>query len=323
MRFLATIPLLALALFLAHAGPAAAVDDCGDDPSAPACQPWETTMSATLTLEIPAWVHVTSSLSSLDCTGPCTKKATYSTMCYPGEGCGDYVYNEYSLGVENTPAGYAPSWGGCDSESGGRCDIELSSNKTVTVGFNDVTAPSVAFAPPAKAGTGTVIGASGADNSGSFIYDWTVDGTALGTHAATIGLGGYADGNHTVAVRTRDGSGLTSLTITKTIAVDKSVALSVPAPPAFTNAASVPVGYTTDGDVPDANRFCAVNGDAAVACAPAFSPVGAASPDGTYAYTITVTDDVGNTTTSAPRSFVLDRTPPVVAFTDGPTEGQR
>jgi hypothetical protein len=65
---------------------------------------------------------------------------------------------------------------------------------------------------------------------------------------------------------------------------------------------------------------CALNGGTANGCAGSFSPVSAASPDGSYTYAVTATDDVGNVA-SATRTFVLDRTAPTIADFDGPGEG--
>lgn len=321
LRLPAALLTATLVLVLANASTAHAIGGCGDDPSDPACQPWEETLSATLTLVTPAGAHVTSSETPLDCTGGCTRKTTYSHWCYPGDGCEDYQYDDYSLGAD-APAGWAPSWTGCASVAGGRCSFTLDHNRTVTLGWVDVGDPTVAFSPPGKVARATTIAASGADNSGSFSFNWTVDGAALASHGSSITLGDRAEGNHTVAVRTVDPSGHQSAAVSKTIALDASAHVNVPSPPAFVNAQTLAVGYTTDSDVPAGSRMCAVNGGAPVACAPSFSPIDGTSPDGTYSYTVGVTDDVGNTATSPARSFVLDRTAPAVAFTDGPTEGQ-
>jgi hypothetical protein len=88
-----------------------------------------------------------------------------------------------------------------------------------------------------------------------------------------------------------------------------------------TNAATVPLNFTTDADV--VSRLCSVNGAPGTSCASGWSGVTAASADGTYAYTVRVTDDVGNTAVSPARTVVIDRTSPALGFTDGPTEGQQ
>jgi hypothetical protein len=109
--------------------------------------------------------------------------------------------------------------------------------------------------------------------------------------------------------------------VAKSVTVDKSVDLTLGDLPAFTNAASVPLTFTTDDDVPEEQITCGLNNDPQFQCASPYSPVDASSPDGTYTYLVAVMDDVNNTT-SATRSFVLDRTLPAVSFTGGPAEGQ-
>jgi hypothetical protein len=79
----------------------------------------------------------------------------------------------------------------------------------------------------------------------------------------------------------------------------------------------VPLTIGTDAD---ASLKCALNGGTASACAGSFSPVSAASPDGSYTYGVTATDDVGNVA-SGTRTFVLDRTAPAITDFDGPSEG--
>src|SRR6476661_4122619 len=192
LRWLLAAIALLLALLLVHPGRASADTGCDWNPDL--CSPWEESMSATLTLQTPAGIRVTSDASALDCTGGCTKKATYSVWCYPGEGCGDYVYDEYTLTVANPPAGWGPVWSGCDWVLDGRCGLTLDANRTVSLSWTDIGAPTVAFSPPAKAGGSTALVATGADNSGSFVYDWTVDGAAQTWHGPSLTLSAFGEG---------------------------------------------------------------------------------------------------------------------------------
>jgi hypothetical protein len=323
VRLLAAFALAVLLLIAAHPRAAHAENPCdADNPPDYCFETYDDSTTATLTVNMPGGAHVVSSGGLLDCTASCSRSRTYTRTCSPVSGCPDFVYSDYTLSASGGPAGYAPAWTNCGWISGTICGLTLDASRTVTLGWADVTPPTIAFSPPAKVGAATTIGASGSDNSGSWSFDWWVDGTALTQHGPSMVLGPRPEGEHVIQVRTKDPSNLASATITKTVVLDRSVNVTVPAPPAYTNAATLPVGFTTDGDVVPDSRRCSVNGAAPVACTPEFSPIGALSPDGAYAYTVTVTDDVGNTATSPARSFVLDRTPPVVAFTDGPTEGQ-
>jgi hypothetical protein len=127
----------------------------------------------------------------------------------------------------------------------------------------------------------------------------------------------YAQGStHTLLARAYDINGRTA-DASSTVTVDKLVNLTLGSVPAYTNAATVPLTIGTD---PDATMKCALNGGTASGCAGSFSPVGAASPDGSYTYGVTATDDVGNVA-SATRTFVLDRTAPTITSFDGPSEG--
>jgi hypothetical protein len=325
-RLLAALAVAALAVLVWQPRPALAENPCDASDPPPECsEPYIDSTSVGLTVNLPAGAHVVSTPGLLDCTGSCTRTKTYERTCTPGD-CPEWVFSDYTLSASSGPFGYGPAWSGCDwtsgSGAGKTCGVTLDSNRTVTLGWTDITPPTIAFDPPAKVGAATTIVASGGDNSGMWSFDWSVDGTSLIQHGPSIVLGPRAEGSHVIQVRAKDPSNLASATITKTVLLDRSVAVTVPAPPAYTNAAALPVGFTTDGDVAPDSRRCSVNGAAPVVCTPAFSPIGALSPDGTYAYTVTVTDDVGNTATSPARSFVLDRAAPVVAFTDGPTEGQ-
>jgi hypothetical protein len=136
-------------------------------------------------------------------------------------------------------------------------------------------------------------------------------------YGASIPMDTYAQGStHTLLARAYDINGRTA-DASSTVTVDKLVNLTLGSVPAYTNAATVPLTIGTD---PDATMKCALNGGTASGCAGSFSPVGAASPDGSYTYGVTASDDVGNVA-SATRTFVLDRTAPTITSFDGPSEG--
>lgn len=97
--------------------------------------------------------------------------------------------------------------------------------------------------------------------------------------------------------------------------------VTVAALPAITNAATVPVSFSTDPDV--TVKSCSFDGGDAVPCASGWSGIGASTADGTHTYRVSVIDDVGNGATSAPVTTILDRTAPALAFADGPSEGQQ
>jgi hypothetical protein len=122
----------------------------------------------------------------------------------------------------------------------------------------------------------------------------------------------------TIWARATDVNGLQSGFVSHTVTLDKQVSVSAGAVTAFTNAATVPLTIPTDSD---ATLQCSLNGGAAAPCTGTYSPLTASSPDGTYSYAVHATDNVGNTA-SLTRTFVLDRTPPAVAMTSAPAEGE-
>ena len=136
-----------------------------------------------------------------------------------------------------------------------------------------------------------------------------------------LSLSGAGNGSHTVGVRAYDAADNASAVVTKTVVVDKSVAVTPGAVPAVTGAATVPLTFTADADV--VKRECKLDAGAYAVCASGWSGITAATADGEHSYRVKVTDDVGNVAESAVRTTVIDRTLPVLAFTDGPTEGQQ
>ena len=131
------------------------------------------------------------------------------------------------------------------------------------------------------------------------------------------------DSSHTVAVRATDGVGNQSARSEVNVTVDKETQLDItdaPAPGA-TNAASVPISFTADTDVPAAGQECQVErgGTILTPFAPCTSPFAPdLTEDGSYIYRVRVTDDVGNKA-SAARAFTLDRTAPTLTV-NGPED---
>ncbi|HKN92724.1 MAG TPA: Ig-like domain-containing protein, partial [Thermoleophilaceae bacterium] len=170
---------------------------------------------------------------------------------------------------------------------------------------------------------GTVLNASAAasDNAGVARVEFWLDGVLKATdttapYSAAIAMGGFAQGSaHTLTARAYDTSGRIA-DASSTVTVDKVVNLTLGAVPEYTNATTVPLSIGTD---PDASMKCSLNGGPASTCASTYSPLSSPA-DGTYTYTVTATDDVGNVA-SGTRTFTVDRTAPAASFTDGPTEG--
>jgi hypothetical protein len=288
------------------------------------------TYSSTLTVTKSSGT-VTSSPAGINCGTDCDETDQQIVTCTDFD-CPDpdsTAWTTYTLSAAGGPAGFAPSWTGCDSTPSNTCVVKNSVDKTVTLGWLDVTDPTVSLTSPAaasKVGTTMSVSASASDNAGVTKVEFYVDGVLKVTdtsapYGGSIDMSGYTQGSsHTVSARSYDTSGRQSASSSASVTVDRAVSLTVGTPPAFTNAATVPVTFTTDSDVPASNQKCALNAGTLAVCTSPYSPIGAGSADGTYTYSFSVTDDVGNVAT-ATRSFVLDRTTPSSSFTDGPAEG--
>ncbi|MEA2311153.1 MAG: large repetitive protein [Solirubrobacteraceae bacterium] len=294
----------------------------------PISTPISTTVTATRTLQVtaPPRAGVTSDPAGIKCGRLCTTSVDVTGDCpracvFPGA-------STWTLSAEAPPAGFAATWDGCTSPTDTSCVASAGSSRlgeataTVTLTWTDVQAPTVTFIQPAKIGPShDSVSATATDNSSSALsFDWTVDGAPSGVHDATLDLSGLAAGGHEIGVAATDGTNLSDAIVRKVL-VDRSANVSVTAPPAFTSAATLPLAFTRDTDV--VSTLCAVNGKSPVACSPGFSPIDASSKDGTYSTVVAVTDDVGNAKSAPAVSFVLDRTLPALAFTDGPAEGQQ
>jgi hypothetical protein len=286
------------------------------------------TFTRTLTVTQPSPGRVTG--DSIDCGGgntDCTRSETYTQTCDEFGICDEPDYASATLTASQGPGGYAPVWTGCDSEpASGTCGVTIDEDVTVSLAWRDVTPPNVTFNPPAKAGPATLMTAGASDNSGPVnTMQFLVDGV----FAASDGSAPYQfdfpeqlhphGSSHTVTARAVDAAGNQS-SAGGTVTVDKQVSLELGSSPAqggFTNAASAPLSFTTDSDVPAAGRRCRLDGGAFTQCASPFEP---ALPEGSRTYEVQATDDVGNVATAS-RSFTVDRTAPSASFTGGPDEG--
>jgi hypothetical protein len=309
------------------ATPASALPPGCDDPSEPGCEPVERTDTATrkLTVQVPIG---TVTASGLNCTAStCSTQVSVSRDCLDNDCAPWPSATGWTLTASNGPGGYSPKFSDCSGL--GNCTVFLGDEesggefKTVSLAWIDTTAPSVTFAPPAKVGPSNYnVAAGGSDNSGSIAaYAWTVDNVAQGATGSVLSLAGLANGNHQVGVRSRDAAGNFSSTVTKTVTVDKAVNVTASALPAVTHAATVPLTFGKDADV--VKSECSFDNGGYATCASGWSGISAATADGSHSYRVRVTDDVGNVAESPVLTTVVDRTLPVLAFTDGPAEGQQ
>ena len=320
----------AFAALAVSAGPAAAAPPTCD-PQEPSCnpEPIERTETANRKLTVTAAIGtVTSNPAGINCTAStCSTTKQVSRTCLEFD-CNDWpAATGYTLTASGGPSGYSPSWSACAGN--GTCTVFLgdegtgADSATVTMTWVDTTAPSTTFAPPVKVGPSNYnVTAGAADNSGAIAaYAWTVDSVAQGATGSVLSLSGVSNGTHSIGVRSRDAAGNWSGTVTKNVVVDKTVSASLSALPAITSAATVPLTFTKDADV--VKTECALDGGAYAVCSSGWSGIGAGTADGTHSYKVRATDDVGNVAETAAVSTTIDRTLPVLAFTDGPAEGQQ
>src|SRR5688572_22474993 len=275
------------------------------NPQEQICEPVSRTETADRKLIVQSPVGtVTSQPSGINCPAvACTKTVSVQRECIDST-CFDWPSStSWVLTASGGPSGYSPSWSDCASH--GTCTVALGDEgiggafETVTLSWVDTTAPSTAFAPPAKVGPSNFNVTAGAtDNSGQVAaFAWTVDNVAQGATGAVLSLSGLANGAHTISVRARDAAGNWSASVTKTVAVDKAVSVAPGALPAVTSAATVPLAFTKDADV--VKSECSLDGGAYATCASGWSGISAATADGSHNYKVRVTDDVGNVAVSA------------------------
>jgi hypothetical protein len=284
--------------------------------------------SHTLTVTAPATGSVTSSPAGISCPGTCTLTESHTADCSTLSDCpadSDMPWGTYTLSASRAGSGWAAAWTGCTAGASNTCSVKLDADRTVGVSWQDVQNPSIALSSP---GAGATVGrvltaaATATDNDSVSRVEFLVDGVLKATdttapYGATIDTSAYADGStHTVAARAIDPSGRLTQ-VSHAVTIDHHVDLTVGDLSPFTNAQAVALTIATD---PDAAMTCRLDDGPAAPCSGTFSPVDGATPDGAHAYTVVATDAVGNVA-SATRDFVLDRTLPALAITDGPPEG--
>ena len=236
----------AFAVLAVTAGPAAALPPTCD-PQEPSCNPEPISRTETanrkLTVQAPIGT-VTSQPAGINCPATaCTATVQVERECLDDE-CADWPSaTSWTLTASNGPAGYSPSWSDCAGN--GTCTVSLGDEgmggalETVTLSWVDTTAPSIAFAPPAKVGPANYnVTAGGSDNSGQApSFAWTVDSVAQVATGSVLSLSGLSHGTHSVSVRSRDAAGNWSGWVTKNVAVDKAVGVT---PSALPSAPSLP-----------------------------------------------------------------------------------
>jgi hypothetical protein len=179
--------LFALLACAAVSPPAHAIGPCDADVPPDSCyQTFEETQAQSLGVSNGTASAITSSPSGINCGSDCSQNYNATRTC-DGFGCGDWVYPSVTLTSGTPPAGYQASWSGCDSSTSTTCTLEVVGTKNVSLGWNDVQAPSLTFTQPAKRGpNATSVTASATDNSGAVTYNWTVDGAAQGSNAVPV-----------------------------------------------------------------------------------------------------------------------------------------
>jgi hypothetical protein len=295
---------IAAALVLAPSALAAPCEDpetCGGggDPTP--------TPTYLLTVDSPQGT-ITSSAAGISCPGDCSERYDEATP----------------VTLTATRSGFAPQWTGCDSvPTASTCTVAMDADRTVAVGWQDVEDPQLSVFTPLRARNTIAVTASATDNAAVAKVRFAVGGVivdATGPYAASFDVSSstFADGS-TVSVTAQafDTNGRASAVSSRNVTIDKVAQLELSPLDAFTSAATVPMGFTTEAG---ATTTCALNGVSSGSCDTPYSPIDATTPDGTHVYSVTATDGVGNTVTQS-RSFVLDRTAPVVALTGGPAEG--
>lgn len=294
----------------------------------PTCEPGPTTHPhiATLTVTAPSSGTITSTPGGISCPGDCTAADEQDTLSlvWPTTGWTTYV-----LTAAGGPTGTSPVWTGCDSVSSDhQCTVVNDSPTTnVSMVWHDTQAPTVVLSQPSsnKVGPTMMMAASASDNAGVNRVEFLVDGVLKATdstapYGASVSMSGYADGSqHTIAARAYDTSNNMSSTVTRTVTVDKVASLTVGTLPSYISSTDqATLSISTD---PDATMQCRVDSGPSTPCAgPTHQFLDAGAPDGSHAFTITATDDVGNTS-SIILATVLDTTRPTIAITRAPASG--
>jgi hypothetical protein len=330
---LAALAALAFAAVLALASPALAAP-CGDQSGCenPPPDPIVThpVVSNVLTVTKTAGT-VTSTPPGINCGMDCSHTSSQTLTCIDGD-CTEPdpdAWDTLTLSASGGPAGYAPSWTGCDSTPGGTCSVTVGSDRAVGLSWVDVTAPSVTLTSPAAGsfhGNGSTItlSANASDNSGAVSkVEFLIGGTVVATdtaapYSASIAASTLEEGNRTLAARATDGVALASTSSTVTVTVDKTAPVlgmtSGPAEGSSSMATTAAFAFT----VAEANLdhvSCRIDDLIGEDC-PSLSAAYAGLSVGQHQFKVTGYDKAGNETT-------LTRVWTVVAPTTGGNTGDK
>jgi hypothetical protein len=172
------------------------------------------------------------------------------------------------IGAEDTAAPYTIDWASTSATNGGHTlsarARDAAGNEAIATGVaitvsNDITAPTVAITAPANGATvnGIVtVTADAADEAGVAGVQFLLDGAPLGAedteapYAIDWTTTGGGNGAHTVSARARDAAGnTTTAAASVTVANVPKLVITAPLPEATINGSTVPITYTTAGDL--------------------------------------------------------------------------
>ena len=279
------VALIVLLACAAIASPAHAIGPCDSDTPPDSCfDTFEETQAQSLSVTNATAAAVTSSPSGINCGADCSQNYNATRTC-DGFGCEDWVYPSVTLTSGTPPVGYQASWSGCDSTTSATCTLTMEGPKTVS--RSGLRPGAVAHLRPtrqARAERGERDGQRHRQRGAVPTYNWTVDGAEQSSHGSALSVLSLSAGSHSISVRAVDNSNNQSDAVTHDVVVDKSVSLTAGTLQAVTNAATVPLSFSTDSDVPtdDSHRQCRLAGDAFGPCtsSTSFSPIDATSTTG-------------------------------------------
>lgn len=170
----------------------------------------------------------------------------------------------------------------------------------------DTAAPDTTLTttPPAKSTSASATFAFSSPD-GSATFACKLDGGSWAPCTSPHALTSLAEGSHTLQVRATDAAGNTGPAESHTWVVDTIA----PPAPGLTQAPSAIASSSTfafDRE-PGATLECQLDGGAWTACDPSFTPT---LPDGTHTLRVRQTDDAGNVSAVAERTWTLDRVAP-------------
>lgn len=232
--------------------------------------------------------------------------------------------------------GYLVTWnGGCTGPATAGCAVVNGApTTTVSVGFTDVQAPSVAFSVGSRVARGSQLISATYDNSGDTVTTaWSIahvaaDGTATTVQTGSgqsITLGDLPAGALRVALRGTDPSGNVATT-TQTTTFVTSLAVTSQPLPALARSVSLAFGSDDEAYVPNdaAHRQCRAypTGGTPAAwggctTATTFAP---SLTDGDWTLQAQETDSFGYSGLTT-QTTTIDATPPGLTISSGPAEG--